>query len=149
MTISAPSTFRQYQDIPPLNRHQNDYSCENGTRICLPCYIDPSISLRKEILNAVRTKASELIEVEQPNSMSGISVMSSSSRQPQIEQYLGMSIDILRNVLFQRGGLEASLVLKLQNITGLQIVTDKDFTAAFKLKQSLVKGFSKEYPYTD
>ena len=53
----------------------------------------------------------------------------------------------LRNALFQRGGLDVTLCLKLQSITGVEIVSDKDFTAAFKEKQALVKAFSKAYPF--
>ena len=142
------TTTRPFTNIPPLNRHQNDYKTEVGTRVCLPCYIDPTTTVRKELLNAVRTLASQPVEAEQqPSSMSGISVASYSTQQPAIEAYLGMSVDNLRASLFMRGGLEVSLVLKLQAITGITVVSDKDFTAAFKEKQALVKGFSKEYPF--
>lgn len=146
--IAAPSTVRAYQNIPPLNRHQNDYNCENGTRVCLPCYIDPPITLRKELLNQVRELAKQPVEAsQQPDTLTGISVVSYSTRQPDIEAYLGMSIDNLRNVLFQRGGLEVSLILKLQQVTGVEVITDKDFTAAYKARQALIKTFDKAYPF--
>lgn len=147
MTISAPSTYRQFHNIPPLNRSANDYTTTDGVRICCPCYVDPPNSLRKEILNKIRTLATEPVETSSPNTMSGINVVSYSTRQPQIESYIGQTLDNLRNVLFSRGGLEISLLLKLQNVTGLNIISDKDITAAFDSKKKMVKEFSKEYPF--
>lgn len=148
MTISAPSTQRAYQNIPPINRSLNDHMTENGVRICIPCYIDAPTALRKEILNQVRELARQPQEAShQPDTLTGIQVVSYSTRQPEIEAYLGMTLDNLRNVLFQRGGLEVSLVLKLQQVSGLEIVTEKDFTAAFKARQTLVKTFEKSYPF--
>lgn len=147
MTISAPSTIRQFQNIPPLNRSANDYINANGVRICAPCYIDAPTSLRKEILNVIRAKASEPIEHTTPNTLSGISVTSYSTLQPQIEAYIGQTIDNLRNILFSRGGLEISLLLKLQNVTGVEVISDKDITAAFDTKKKLIKEFSKTYPF--
>ena len=148
MTISAPSTFRHYQSIPPINRADNDYMSEAGTRDCIPVYVDCPIAVRKELLNKVRELASAPIEAtQQPDSMSGISVTSYSTRQPEIESYLGMTLDNLRNHLFQRGGMEVSFLLKLQSVTGITVVTDKDFTTAFKNRQALVKGFLKDYPF--
>lgn len=149
MTISAPSTFRNFQPIPPINRAGNDHMTEAGVRICLPVYVDAPTALRKQVLNQLREMAKQPIEAaEQPNTLTGIQVVSYSTRQPEIEAYLGMSLDNLRNVLFQRGGLEVSLVLKLQEVTGLEIVTDKDMTAAFKARQTLVKNFQKTYPFS-
>ena len=147
-TPVAPSTIRAYQNIPQINRHQNDYFCENGTRVCIPLYIDITTSLRKEILNAIRELANTPIEAtQQPDSITGISVVSYSTHKPDIEAYLGMTIDNLRSVLFSRGGLEVSLALKLQQVSGLDVVSDKDFTAAFKERQALVKNFQKEHPF--
>lgn len=148
MTISAPSTFRQFQNIPPINRAANDYMCESGVRICVPVYIDPPTALRKDVLNQIREIAKAPLEAtQQPDTITGIQVVSYSTRQPEIEAYLGMSLDNLRNVLFQRGGLEVSLVLKLQQVTGIELVVDKDVTAAFKARQNLVKTFEKSYPF--
>jgi hypothetical protein len=149
MTISAAPVFRNYDKIPPLNRHQNDHTTSEGVRICLPVYIDPPVSLRKELLNAVRTKCFEAIpSVTQPDSLSGLQVVSNNTHQPLIERYLGMTVDNLRNILFQRGGLEASLILKLESVTGIEVVSSKDWTAAFKKKQNLVKDFPGEYPFS-
>ena len=146
-SIAAPATRRAYQNIPPINKASNDYHCANGTRVCLPCYLDVPNSIRKNFLNSVRELASQPIEAsKQPDSLTDIKVMTYSTLQPDIEAYLGMSLDNLRNCLFSRGGLEVSLILKLEEITGIVVVTDKDLTAAFKKKQSQVKGFKKTYP---
>ena len=148
-SISAPSTYRPFANIPPLNRSANDTITGNGVRISIPVYIDPPTTMRKEILNVLRTKATEPIATSNPNTMSGIQVVSYSTRQPEIEAYLGLSLDNLRNTLFSRGGLEVSLILKLQNVTGLDIVSDKELTTAFDSKKKLSKAFSTEHPFMD
>ena len=148
-SIAAPSTYRPFHSIPPLNRAANDTITGNGVRISIPVYIDPPVTVRKEILNVLRSKATEPIATSNPDTMSGIQVVSYSTRQPEIEAYLGQTLDNLRNVLFSRGGLEISLVLKLQNVTGIDIVTDKELTTAFDSKKKLSKAFSTEHPFGD
>ena len=50
-----------------------------------------------------------------------------------------MTVDVLRNVLFQRGGLPTDVVLKIQEITVVTDVTDKDLVAATKAKLAVIK----------
>ena len=69
--------------------------------------------------------------------------------QPQVEAFLGMTIDVLRSVLFTRGGLSADLLFKLQAITGIELVTVKDLTAAFKARQAMVKTFVEETKFNE
>ena len=146
--ISAPSTFRTYAAIPTLNNSQNDFVSASGIRVSCPLYVDLPNNIRKQLLNGVRAKAAELImDDTQPQSISGITVSNSASLQPVIESYLGMGLDNLRNALFQRGGLEASLILKLEQVTGIEVLSPKDWAAAFKVKQTLVKDFSTSYPF--
>ena len=147
MTIKAPDTFRQWQRIPPLNSAANDYTNKDGVRISLPCYIDITMQQRKELLNACRDKAQAQVVSSTPASMSGIRVETTSNLQSDMESYLGMSLDVLRGVIFQRGGIEAGLLLRLQEISGMKLVTDKDFTAAFKARHDVVKAYTKDYPY--
>ena len=147
MTIKAPDTHRQWQRIPPINTAQNDYITKNGVRISLPCYIDITMSQRKDILNACREQCQATVTTSTPQSMSGISVQTTSNVQSDMESYLGMSLDVLRGVIFQRGGIEAGLLLRLQEVTGLNLVTDKDFTAAFKARHDAVKKYTSDYPY--
>ena len=147
MTIKAPDTVRQWQRTPPLNSAVNDYSTKEGVRISLPCYVDITMQQRKDILNACREAASSQVISSQPSTMSGLRVETTSNVQSEMESYLGMSFDVLRGVIFQRGGLEVSLLLRLQEVTGRKIVTDKDFTAAFKARSEAVKTYTSTYPY--
>lgn len=147
MTIKAPDTFRQWQRIPPLNSATNDHNTDSGVRISLPCYIDITMQQRKDLLNACREKAQSQVISSTPASMTGIRVETTSNTQSEMESYIGMSLDVLRGVIFSRGGIEVGLLLRLQEVTGIQLVTDKDFTAAFKARQGLIKAYTKDYPY--
>lgn len=147
MTIKAPDTYRQWQRVPPLNTAHNDHITKSGVRISLPCYIDITMTQRKEILNACRDLCQATTITSTPPSMSGISVQTTSNAQSEMESYIGMSLDVLRGVIFQRGGIEAGLLLRLQEVTGLELVTDKDFTAAFKARHDAVKKYRQDYPY--
>ena len=147
MTIKAPDTFRQWQRIPPINSAAHDYTNDSGVRISIPCYIDITMQQRKDILNACRDACNSQVISSTPASMTGLRVETTSNVQSEMESYLGMSFDVLRGVIFQRGGIEAGLLLRLQEISGLQLVSDKDFTAAFKARQSVIKSYTKDYPY--
>lgn len=149
MTIKAPDTYRQWQRVPPLNTAANDYTSKDGVRISLPCYIDITIQQRKEILNACRDQCNVTVVSSEPPSMTGIRVETTSNAQSDMESYIGMSLDVLRGVLFQRGGIEAGLLLRLQEVTGLELVSDKDFTAAFKARHDAVKKYTSDYPYSN
>ena len=83
----------------------------------------------------------------EPSTISGLTVETASNQESDIESYLGVSLEVLRGVLFQRGGLEVSLLLRLQEATGLEFISAADFTAAFKGRQALIKGYTKEYPF--
>ena len=125
----------------PINNFTNDYITDSGTRICTPLYLDLTTSQRKELLNAVRAKAAEMDTVS-TNTRSGIAVATSVGNITKIEAYLGVSLEILRSgVLFQRGGLAADLVLKLQSVTGVEVVSIKEIEAAYKARIKLVKDY--------
>lgn len=144
---TAPGTHRQWQRVPAINSASNDYTTKNGVRISLPCYIDITIQQRKEILNACRDQCQATVVTSEPESMSGIRVVTTSSAQSDMESYIGMSLDVLRGVIFARGGIEAGLLLRLQEVTGVELVSDKDFTAAFKARQDVIKNYTSDYPY--
>ena len=146
-TITAPSVYREYHTIPPINKHTNDYTNPGGVRVCVPIYIDPPTNLRKELLNGVRAVANQSLIAETVHPETGLVVQQSSSRQSEVEHYIGMSIEALRSVLFQRGGIEASLLLKLQAVAGIEIVSEKEIYAGFKAKQAVVKDFIASYPF--
>lgn len=125
-----------------INSSANDFTSKAGVRISLPCYVDLTTSQRKELLNGAREAVSATTSTS-PKSISGISVETVTRASSDVEAYIGMDLDILRGVLFQRGGLEVSLVLRLQEVTGITFVSDKDFTAAFKARHDLIKEYSK------
>ena len=115
MTTIAPAQLA-VQNCPSINNAGNDYLNEQGVRISLPCYCDLTTSQRKELLNAVRSIASGTVKSE-PSTISGLTVETASNQESDIESYLGVSLEVLRGVLFQRGGLEVSLLLRLQEAT--------------------------------
>jgi CxxC motif-containing protein len=124
-----------------INNYTNDYITDSGTRICTPLYLDLTTTQRKELLNAVRSKAAEMTVVP-VKTRSGISVETASSNLNQIEAFLGCSLEVLRSLLFQRGGLASDLVLKLQAVTGLELVSLKEIDAAYKARAKLIKDFA-------
>ena len=146
-TISAPSTVRQWNRVPPINAAANDHMTVDGVRISTPVYIDLSTNQRKALLNGVREAVQAQPFVSTPDTYSGISVETASNVQSDVETYLGVSLDVLRNVIFTRGGIECGLLLRLQAVTGINYVTDKDFAAAFKSRGNIIKNYTKEYPY--
>jgi hypothetical protein len=146
-SIAAPSVSRPFIKTVPINSSSQDYSNDTA-RISLPCYIDVNNNDRKALLNGVRQACYQPSAAEATRSVSGISVESSSNRQAEIESFLGMSIDVLRTVLFQRGGLAADLFFKLQAVSGLELVSDKDLTAAFKARQTQVKECKSSLSFT-
>ena len=147
-TISAPSTVRQWRGCPALNSAHNDYLNDKSVRISLPCYVDLTTTQRKELLNAVRTIASGKT-VSETSTISGLTVETATNQESDIESYLGMSLEVLRSVIFGRGGLEVSFLLRLQEATGLEYVSASDFTAAFKARQTQIKSYTKEYPFSN
>lgn len=129
-----------------INSSSNDYTTDSGVRISCPVYIDLNNNQRKELLNACRTVAHSSETVAVP-SKSGISVATTVGGLNKLESYLGCSLDILRGTLFQRGGLSADLVLKIQLATGVEIVPTKELEAALKSKATVIKAFIKDNPY--
>lgn len=140
-------TVRNYHQTPVLNSATNDYNNANGVRISTPTYIDLPIQHRKELLNAVRSIAATTTSVTTSNTHTGLSVETPSSKTNDVESYLGMSLDVLRTALFSRGGLPVDLCLKLQSVTGLEFVSMKDMTAAFKSKEKAIKDWLADYSY--
>lgn len=55
-----------------------------------------------------------------------------------------MTVDNLRNVMFARGGLNLDLVLRLQNVTGMEVITEKDISTAFTSKKKVISQWVKE-----
>ena len=79
--------------------------------------------------------------------MPGIQVVSYGTRQPAIEAALGVSLNSLRDILFSRGGMSPDLVIRLQEITGIVAVTQKDIQTAFDARKKLVKEFMSDFTF--
>ena len=145
MTTATPSAAT-YQSAAPINSFHNDHTTESGVRVSSPIYLDIPMASRKALLNGVRCAADQLA-VSAPPSASGIKVESTTNRRREVEFFLGMSLDVLRTALFQRGGLSVDLVMKLQAVSGIEVVSEKEINAAFKAKQTVVKDFISSYPF--
>ena len=142
----APSVRRNFKS-EPLNHHTKDTTTESGVRVSVPIYIDLTTTQRKSLLNDIREKCADQAEVTSNASVSGIRTVAYSSAQPEIESFIGMSMEVLRTFLFQRGGLDVALLLRLQSVAGKDYVTVKEIETAVKAKQALVKKYVEEYAY--
>ena len=81
----------------------------NGVSISCPLYIGPTRDQLKALLNGFRQA---LVE-----------------RGHAVEEELGMSEENLRQMLFSRNGLPERLILKLQRITGIELVSREQIEA--------------------
>ena len=134
----------------PINSSQKDYFTEGGSRLSLPIYLDPPMSIRKQVLNAVRERVQESrVQAYKPKTMGGISVTTSDHTDFTIGNYLGMNVDVLRAVLFQRGGLPIDVLIRLQHISGIELLTDKDIKAAFDTRKKATIACLANNPYEE
>ena len=84
----------------------------NGVAISTPIYIQLTKEQNKTILNAIRTAISRDGEA--------------------VESELGVSEANLRHLLFARNGLPERLLLKLQEVTGLEIVSKQQIEDTYQ-----------------
>ena len=141
-TIAAPTTSRPFQQTTAINSATHDLITDVEIRISSPLYVDLPNSLRKELFNGVRTACTAPSVARTASaSVSGIQVEESSNRAPDVESFIGMNIDTLRAVLFSRGGLPVDLVLRLQAVTGIVFVTEKDLNASVKKRATVIKKY--------
>ena len=120
-----------------INNYLNDYTTNDGVRVSLPIYVDVPMSKRKELLNGIRTAQADETTTATPSSVSGLTVETVNTRSS-VNDFLGMNADVLRGVLFQRGGLALDLVLKLQDIAKLDVLTEADIKKAFSARQKFI-----------
>lgn len=131
----------------PTNAATNDTYSSNGARISLPIYVDISQQDRKLMLNGIRTAIYEQQPTTTPNSVTGLQVVNATNGQHEVEAFIGMSLDVLRTVLFSRGGMPIDLVLRLQSVSGMEVLSEKDIKAAFKDRQASVLSYMKDNQY--
>ena len=139
--IAYPTTVRKWNNDKPLNATFNDLHTEQGVRISQPIYIDLPTSVRKELLNGVRSLANNPLRWSRR-----FTILTSAHilcRQPRLSP---PKMDILRGVIFQRGGLSADLVFRLHQVTGIEVITEKDVKAAFKQRQTQLLNCLKGKP---
>lgn len=148
-SISYKKSVRNFNAPPSLNSGRNDYTTKSGVRICSPLYIDIPQETRKAWLNELRSIASKTT-VRKVTSASGISTETATNSDAAIESYLGLTLDTLRSsVLFQRGGIAIDMVLKLQSVTGIEVVSEKDIAAALKVRSEQVKAFITDHAFVN
>ena len=78
----------------------------------MPIYIALTRDQNKQLLNAFRTAVQE--------------------RGAVVEQELGMNDENLRHALFARNGIPERLALKLQAVTGVELVTKEQIEQTFQ-----------------
>lgn len=144
----TPNTMNNTSRPQPINSAVNDFNTPDGCRISVPVYIDLTTVQRKQLLNGVRERLMKQQAETKPPSASGISVVTNTAGATDIETYLGLTIDVLRTVIFQRGGIEISLLLRLQEVAGIEMVSQKDITSAFNSRKKLIGDYLKTYPLT-
>ena len=131
----------------PLNSAACDYHSEDGVRFSLPFYLDLSQQQRKQLFNAVRTTiAATTKSTSVPKSRSGISVETFSHGEYSLEQYIGLSIDLIRTLIHSRGGIPADMIVRIQAVTGEVIVTDAQLKKAFDTRKKYVLDYVKNNP---
>ena len=83
----------------------------NGAAISVPIYIAPTKEQNKALLNAVRDIAREGNNA--------------------VEEQLGVNEENLRTLLFGRNGIPERLLVKLQEITSVEVVTRKQIEETY------------------
>jgi hypothetical protein len=119
---------------------------DEGTVVGTPIYITPSQEKKKELINAFRRiKTEQLIEAgwsDTSISSTGIKVVDSTAAPlTPIEMAAGFAEAELRMHLFSRQGLAERTIIKLQALTGVEVVS----------KEQLIESFNNwiEYVFDD
>ena len=107
----------------------------SATRVVLPCYIQLlSSGLSKRILNHLRSKCNAGAGVAAP-AFGSVKVQTAtvSNEQAAMEQRLGVSLNILRDLLMSRSdGLKLDLVLRIQRECDFVFLDEALLDAAFQ-----------------
>ena len=124
-----------------LNNWQNDFMNDLSVRVSCPLYVDVPQQLRKDLYSKLRSAVETEKIISTPKTQSGISVATATPGGTRVEAAIGVSLDNLRSIMFSRGGLDVSLLLRIQCVLGEEVVTTKDIETALKNKISQVKEF--------
>jgi hypothetical protein len=103
---------------------------------------------RKLLYNALRTKVELEAFTHTPPTRSGIqTVTANSNSQSTIEAYIGVSLSVLRGVLFARGGVALDLILRIQEAAGIDVISTKELGAALDNRKKQVVNYIKDNPF--
>lgn len=107
---------------------------ETGITVSVPVYISISQDVAKTLLNGFRVaKQKELLENNQSYESNSVSVVTNSApKMTQIEQELGMDENTLRSTLFNKGGISERVIIKLQNLLGIEVVTKEQIQKTYE-----------------
>jgi len=99
----------------------------NGCSISTPVYCCPTADQTKQLLNAfrevVRQQRMEMGFTQEHSSI-GVKVTTATpAPMTEAERELGMTEEALRYALFQRRGTPERLIIKLQQITGVELIS--------------------------
>ena len=110
-----------------------------GTRISLVPYFDPAVSLRKAVLNGLRSNTSSQVPAGRTGGVSSVSAVTSVDLDQHLFQHLGMNFASVRSTLFQRGSNSATFLAVASRLAGVTIVTKEDIIRACdELKEQLI-----------
>ena len=99
-------TKNRYHQLKPTSLQPN------GVSVSTPIYIGLTTEQNKMLLNGFRRALQ--------------------ARGKDVEEELGMNEENLRHALFGRNGVPERLVLKLQRLTGIELITKKQINEAFQ-----------------
>ena len=123
-------TISRYGEVSPTEIHSS------GIAVSTPIYITLTSDQRKALLNRFRQiKQEQLAATNSPVNDPGEASKHSYDIDAQatgltpVEDLLGMSEEHLRYALFSRNGIPERLVVKLQRITGLELVNRREIEA--------------------
>ena len=137
-----------------INRYgQTSPTCvlPNGVAVSVPFYISPTTDQLKQLLNAFRyIRDEQLMEMGHTNTRAAAngSISIETYVKPPItpiEHQLGCDEENLRHALFTRNGIQERLILKLQRLTGIELVSREQVEETYKLWLDNLYS----YQYTD
>ena len=128
------------------NKHSINHLNALGTRISLVPYFDPNSSLRKAILNGLRSGVSNQVATGRTGSVSSVSAVTNTDLDQYLFHHLGMGFDACRSTIFQRGSNSASFLAVASRLAGVTIVTKEDIIRACDaLKEQLLGQLDGTY----
>lgn len=142
------TTLEATRPFEPLNAAKNDYYTDKGVRVSTVLYVDVPNEIRKSLYSALRSKVEMEAFTATPATKSGITtVTANSAALSKIEAYIGISMSVLRSVIFARGGVALDLILRIQEATGLEVISAKELGAALDARKKQVVSYTKDYPF--